>query len=107
MLVPMTTAVHPDGYERDVPDVMMAPASVNVCPSMIKLDEASAVYVDPSNVKIGAVVTPLWPSGYVLVPTVATLPPDASEVAVPDTVIAAPGARVWLPITYWPLESAE
>lgn len=66
MLVSMTTAVPPDGYERAVPDIMMAPYSVIVYPSMIKLDEILAVYVDPSNIKIGAVVTPLWPSGYVL-----------------------------------------
>lgn len=44
---------------------MMSPSSVIVYPSMIKLDEALAVYVDPSNIKIGAVVTPLWLSGYV------------------------------------------
>ena len=107
MLVPMTTALPPDGYERDVPDVMMAPASVNFCPSMIKFDEASATYVDPSNVKIGAFITPLWPSGCVLVPTMAKLQPDASEIAVPDTVIAAPEFRVWLPITHRPLESVK
>lgn len=73
----------------------MTPPGVSVCPAMMKSDDGFAVYVEPSNVSTGAgVKIAALARDWVLLPMTAIAPPDGNEMAVPDTVIAAPGARV-------------
>ena len=95
VLVPITTSLPLPSYDIGVPEAMMTPPGVSVCPSMMKSDDASAVYVEPSNVSTGAAVTmAALPRDCVLLPMTAIAPPDGKEIGVPETVIAAPCANV-------------
>lgn len=49
VLLPMRAMVPPDGREMGVPETVMTPPGVSVCPSMMKSDDASAVYDEPWN----------------------------------------------------------
>ena len=49
VLLPMTAIALPDGNEMGVPDTVIAAPGAKVCPSIMKSDDASAVYDDPSN----------------------------------------------------------
>ena len=56
VLLPMTTSVAPGASEMGVPDTVMIPPGVRVCPSTVNPPDESAVYVCPLNVITAAVV---------------------------------------------------
>ena len=97
MLVPMTASAAPGARLMGVPRTVMMPPGVRVSEAMMKSDEASAVYVTPSQVRTGAssvdgeAVARVW----VLVPMTAMSVPVGREMVVPEAVIVPPGARVW------------
>ena len=45
----MTAIAPPVGKEIGVPETVIAAPCANVCPSIMKSDDASAVYDEPSN----------------------------------------------------------
>ena len=49
VLLPMTAIEPPDGKKIEVPETVIAAPRAKVCPSIMKSDEASAVYDEPSN----------------------------------------------------------
>ena len=49
MLVPIIATAPPDGNEMGVPDTVIAAPGARVCPLMMKSDDTSAVYDEPSN----------------------------------------------------------
>ncbi len=83
----------------------MTPPGVSVCPLIMKTDEASAVYGWPSNVITGAsvVMANAEPRDWVLLPMTANAGavPAASEMGVPERVMAPPGVSVWPAMTNW------
>ncbi len=90
VLVPITTLVAPGASEIGVPETVIIPPGVNVCPSITKSDAAFAVKICPSKLITAAFVTPggAWPRTCVLLPKATRpLPEAASEMGVPETVI--------------------
>ena len=96
MLVPITATAPPDGNEMGVPDTVITAPCARVCPSIMKCEDASAVYDEPSKDSTAGdgVITGELLRDWVLVPTTATAAPDANDIGVPETEIAAPGAKV-------------
>lgn len=107
VLVLTTIAVAPARYEIVVPKIPILPPGVSVYPPKTKSDEASAVKVEPSKLSMPTILTPLRARSSVLLSIKAAFPAAASEICVPDTVMAAPGERVCSPIIYCPSELAE
>lgn len=108
VLLPTTTkplAAPAGASEMGVPETVMIPPGVRVWPSMIKSEEASAVYVWPSKVITGAsvMIAEALPRDWVLLPMTAKAGavPAASEIGVPDTVIEPPGVSVCPPMMNW------
>ena len=108
VLLPTTTnplAAPAGASEIGVPETVITPPGVSVCPLIMKSDEASAVYVWPSNVITGAsvVMADAEPRDWVLLPMTANAGavPAASEMGVSEMVMAPPGVSVWPAMTNW------
>ena len=98
--LPMTAIVALESREIGVPDIVITPLGVRVCPAMIKSEAASAVYVDPPKV-ISLVVPVSFVDANVSVelPIIAIAALGPREMGVPETVITPPGVRVCPAIT--------
>lgn len=107
VLVPITTAVSPGARETGVPETAIAPPAVSVWESMIYCPSLFAVMIWEPIVMSGASVPPAPPPGpfpnpavvnpakpSVLVPITTCVYPGASEIGVPETVIAPPAVSV-------------
>ena len=85
-------AIEPLGSSATgVPETVMVPPGVSICPSIANREDESAVNVDPANVNTGALVADETTKDCVLDPTMATDPLGSSAIGVPETVIMPPG----------------
>ena len=98
VLEPTTASAAPGARLIGVPRTVMMPPGVRVWDAMTKSDEASAVYVEPSNVKTGASavegLAEAVPRNWVLEPMTAKLVPWGMEMTVEEAVIVPPGVKV-------------
>ena len=92
----MTANLPSRASEMGVPETVIVPPGVNVRLAIRKSDAAFAVYVEPANVIISGpeVACGAFGRNCVLLPTIANLPSGASEIGVPETVIALPGVNI-------------